>query len=222
MAPEAVAFYGLKRADEALLVQPVTQDATGRYLINTAAIESGGAVAKWIELGGKSPAANPSTLTTSNGSTIAREVFDLVAAFNDEREAQIKRWGVRPHKISLFTAYDVRSGRFEGFTIGGGWRWRSANVIGANSKGEEINGKALAAADLMLGWSRKFKGLPGRFRFQVNIANVLNQDDIVPSRIATSAAVPDGFVLPGGHGLAYTRYDLVQPREFRFTTTYSF
>jgi hypothetical protein len=37
-----------------------------------------------------------------------------------------------------------------------------------------------------------------------------------------SATAPDGFSLPGGRGPAYTRYDLVQPREIRFTTTYSF
>lgn len=222
MAPEAVAFYGFKRADAVLLAQPVSQDATGRYVINGGAIVPGGAVAKWVELGAKAPSADPSTLVTSNGSTIAREVFDLVEAFNDEREAQIKRWGVRPHKISFFTAYDVKSGWLEGFTFGGGWRWRSANVIGENSKGQEIRGKVITAADLMLGYTRKFKGLPGRFRFQLNVANLLNQDDIIPSRIASSAAVPDGYVLPGGRGVAYARYDLVQPREVRLTTTYSF
>ncbi len=31
-----------------------------------------------------------------------------------------------------------------------------------------------------------------------------------------------GFNLPGGRGVAYSRYDLVTPREFRFTTMYSF
>jgi outer membrane receptor for ferric coprogen and ferric-rhodotorulic acid len=129
---------------------------------------------------------------------------------------------VRPHKISLFTAYDFRTGKLEGFTIGGGWRWRSANIIGSNSKGDEIRGKELSAADLMLGYSVKLRRLPGRLRFQVNISNLFNQDDIVPSRIAFSATAPDGYILPGGRGIAYTRYDLVQPREFRFTTTYSF
>jgi hypothetical protein len=29
-------------------------------------------------------------------------------------------------------------------------------------------------------------------------------------------------MLPGGRGLAYSRYDLVAPREFRFTTTWSY
>ena len=56
---------------------------------------------------------------------VAREIFDLVDTLNDEKEAQQKRWGVRPHKVSLFTAYDFRGGRLAGLTAGGGWRWRS-------------------------------------------------------------------------------------------------
>jgi iron complex outermembrane receptor protein len=222
MAPEAVAFYGLTRADSVLLKEGVTQDASGLYVIDPSAFAAGGAIAKWIELGAKAPGANPSTLTTSTGTTIAQEVFNMVNAFNDEREQQIKRWGVRPHKISLFTAYDFRKGRLEGFTIGGGYRWRSANIIGSNSNGGEVTGKEIAAADAMIGYTRKFGKLPGRFRFQVNVANLFDQSDIIPSRIATSATAPDGYMLPGGRGIAYGRYDLVQPREFRFTTTYSF
>ena len=222
MAPEAVAFYGFKRADPVLLTQGVTQDPTGRFVVDPNAFESGGAIAKWLELGRANAAANPSVLTTSTGSTIAQEIFNVIAAFNDERESQQKRWGVRPHKISLFTAYDVRSGRLEGFTIGGGWRWRSANVIGADSKDQEIRGRPITAADLMMAYSRKFRGLPGRVRFQVNVNNLLDRTDIIPSRLAFSATSPDGFNLPGGRGPAYTRYDLVQPREIRFTTTYSF
>jgi hypothetical protein len=222
MAPEAVAFYGFKRADPVLLTQGVTQNAAGQFVIDPNAFEAGGAIAKWIELGRAAATANPSVLTTSTGATIAQEVFNVIAAFNDERESQQKRWGVRPHKISLFTAYDVRGGRFEGFTIGGGWRWRSPNVIGSNSKDEEIRGRAITAADLMMAYARKFRGLPGRVRFQLNVNNVLDQSDIIPSRLAFGAAAPDGFSLPGGRGPAYTRYDLVQPREIRFTTTYSF
>ena len=64
--------------------------------------------------------------------------------------------------------------------------------------------------------------LPGRFRFQVNIANLFNRRDIIPVRLSTSALSPDGYEVPGGRGLALSRYDLVAPRELRFTTTYSF
>jgi outer membrane receptor for ferric coprogen and ferric-rhodotorulic acid len=129
---------------------------------------------------------------------------------------------VRPHKISLFTAYDFREGRMKGFTIGGGWRWRSANIIGEDSKGNEITGREIAATDMMMAYTTKFDRLPGRVRFQVNISNLLDQTKIIPVRLSTGATAPDGYLLPGGRGVAYSRYDLVQPREIRCTMTWSY
>ncbi|WP_414662063.1 TonB-dependent receptor plug domain-containing protein [Horticoccus sp. 23ND18S-11] len=223
LATELIDWYGLKAADGVRLVQGVKQDTSGRFVVDPAAFAANGTVAKWIELGGKAPAANPSTLVTdSAGTTVAQEIFNLVDTLNDEKELQEKRWGVRPHKISLFTAYDFKTGRLKGITIGGGWRWRSANVIGSDAQGREITGREIAAADFMLGYSWKFERLPGRFRVQMNVSNLLDQTDIIPVRLSTSDTAPDGFVLPGGRGVAYSRYDLVPPREVRFTTTYSF
>jgi hypothetical protein len=63
--------------------------------------------------------------------------------------------------------------------------------------------------------------VPGRFRFQINVTNVLDNTDIIPVRLATGAGALDGFSLPMGRGVAYSRYDLVAPREIRFTTTWS-
>jgi hypothetical protein len=124
--------------------------------------------------------------------------------------------------LSLFTAYDFKEGRLKGFTVGGGWRWRSANVIGADSKDREIFGRAIRANDVLLAYTRKFERLPGRVRFQLNISNILDETDILPVRIASGATAPDGFNVPGGRGLGYSRYDLVAPRELRFTTTWSY
>jgi len=223
LANEMADWYGLKHAQGVTLVQGVRQDAAGQYVVDPSAFSSGGAVAKWIELGAMNPNANLSTLATgSNGVTVAQEVFNLVDALNDEKEQQEKRWGVRPHKISLFTAYDFKEGWAKGFTVGGGWRWRSANVIGSDSQGREITGRVIAAADAMLAYSTKLGGVPGRIRFQVNVANLFNQTNIIPVRLSTSDSTPDGYLLPGGRGVAYSRYDLVSPREVRFTTTYSF
>ena len=204
------------------LVQGVSQNAAGQFVVDANAFQAGGTIAKWIELGAKSPAANLSTLTTANGLTVAQEILNLIDTLNQNKEDQEKRWGVRPHKISLFTAYDFREGLAQGFTIGGGWRWRSANVIGTNSAGNEITGKVITAADLMLAYTRKFARLPGRVRFQVNVSNLFDRTDIIPVRLATSATVPNGFLLPGGREVAYSRYDLVDPREIRFTTTWSY
>ncbi len=222
LAEEMVAWYGLKKADGVKLIQGVTQNAAGQFVVDPNAFEPGGTVAKWIELGKANPAANPAVLTTANGLTIAEEIFNLVDTLNQNKEDQEKRWGVRPHKISLFTAYDFKEGLAKGFTIGGGWRWRSSNVIGSDSQGREITGKVITAADFMMAYTRKFARLPGRVRFQMNISNLLDQTDIIPVRLSTSADVPDGFNLPGGRGVAYSRYDLVAPREIRFTTTWSF
>jgi hypothetical protein len=71
----------------------------------------------------------------------------------------------------------------------------------------------------MLRYTRKFRTLPGTFGFQVNISNVLDNSDPVPVRLLTNDL---SYVLPGGRGVPYGRLDLVDPREIRFTTTYSF
>jgi outer membrane receptor for monomeric catechols len=123
----------------------------------------------------------------------------------------------------VFTAYDFKTGFLKGLTIGGGGYWRSANIIGANAAGREITGKEISSAEAMLAYTCSLGRLPGRVRFQVNVSNLLDKTDIIPVRIATGTGAPDGFVLPGSNrGLAYSRYDLVAPREIRFTTTYSF
>ena len=222
---EMVDWYGLTSAAGGVrLVQGVKQDATGRYVIDPSAYLPGGTVAKWIALGATTPAANPSTLTTgTGGTTVAQEIFDFTESVSNTKEENEKRWGVRPHKASVFTAYDFKSGRLKGLTIGGGGYWRSANVIGANAAGREITGKEISSAEAMLAYSCSFARLPGRVRFQVNVSNLLNKTEIIPVRIATGTGARDGFLLPGsGRGLAYSRYDLVAPREVKFTTTYSF
>ena len=203
-------------------MQGVSQDAAGRWVVNRSAFEPGGAVVKWLDLGALHPEANVSTLTSGTSTTIAQEVYNLIVNMNDDKEQEERRWGVRPHKVSLFTAYDFREGRLRGLTVGGGWRWRSANVIGEDSRGREITGRVIAATDLMLAYTLRLPRVPGRLRFQANVANVLNNTRIIPVRLATGAAAPDGFLVPGGRGVAYARYDLVAPRELRLTTTWSY
>ena len=224
LANEMVEWYGLKPSgDSVRLLQGVKQDATGRYVIDPNAYLPGGTVAKWITLGAMTPAANPSTLTTGTGGvTVAQEIFDFTDNVSNTKEENEKRWGVRPHKASVFTAYDFKEGRLKGITIGGGGNWRSANVIGADSARREITGKEISSLDAMLAYACKLGNLPGRARFQINVTNLLNRTAIIPGRIATGTGALDGFLLPGGRGLAYSRYDVVAPREIRFTTTYSY
>jgi hypothetical protein len=221
-----IAWYGLKSDNSGKLIRGVTRDASGSFVLDPGSFESGGAVAKWIELGAQTPAANPSVLTTANGQTVAREFLTFVNSLKNLREqTEGKRpldANLRPHKISVFTAYDFQDGWLRGFTLGGGWRWRSADVIGTDSHGNEVPGRVLTSADLMLAYQWKLNRLPSRVRIQINVLNLFNHTPIIPVRYATSAGAPDGFMVPGGRGVAYSRYDLTPPREIRCTTTYSF
>ncbi|MES2692254.1 MAG: hypothetical protein V4773_02195, partial [Verrucomicrobiota bacterium] len=218
---EVTAWYGLTNNGNRY-VQGVRQDSTGRFVVDPAAYSSGGTIARWLSLAAQRPEANVSTLTTTGGLTVAQEIFDLVDATNETNEENEQRWGLRPHKISLFTAYDFKEGWLNGFTAGGGWRWRSANIIGRTAGGGEMTGRALVETDLLLAYSRKFSRIPGKFRFQINVTNLLDKDEIIPVRLASSETAPYGFTVPGGRGVAYSRYDLVTPREIRFTTTWSY
>ena len=216
---EALAWYGLKTDAGGLAKQGVAQNAAGQFTIDPTAYVADGTVAKWIELGATRPAANPATLTTSANVTVAQELFNLVDDINASKQDQEKRWGLRPHKLSLFTAYDFREGWTKGFTVGGGWRWRSANIIGTDTAGKELTGRPLSYVDLMLRYARKFPRLPGTASFQVNVSNAFDNSDPVPVRLLTTDL---SYRLPGGRGVPYGRIDVVDPREVRFTTTYSF
>jgi len=67
--------------------------------------------------------------------------------------------------------------------------------------------------------SLKLQGLPGRFSFPINASNGFDNTAIIPMRLLVPNAT---YALPGGHGVAYRRHDRVDPRDIRWSTTYSF
>jgi iron complex outermembrane recepter protein len=216
---DVIPWYGFKRAGTAVR-QGVTQGANGTYTLDSAAYEAAGTVAKWVELSGLSPAANVSTLTTLNGISVAQEIFNLVDTINTEIRENEQRWGLRPHRANVFTAYDFTQGRLKGFTIGGGYRWRSPNIIGNVAGGGEREGRAITAADLLLRYKRRLSEgrLRGTLSFQVNVMNLFDEGGIIPTHISSTT----NFMVPGGRGIGYSRFALVAPRSIRFTTTYDF
>jgi outer membrane receptor for ferric coprogen and ferric-rhodotorulic acid len=155
-----------------------------------------------------------------NGLTAAQELYNLVETMNTEIRETEQRWGLRPNRANFFTAYDFTQGRLKGFTIGGGYRWRSANIIGSSRGGLEMKGRAITAADLLLRYKRRLS--EGRFRgnliVQVNVMNLFDEGGIIPTNISSTT----DFHVPGGRGIAYSRFALVAPRSIRFTTTYEF
>jgi hypothetical protein len=144
----------------------------------------------------------------------------MIRDINDDIQQNEQRWGLRPHKVSFFTAYDFTTGRLKGLTAGAGYRWRSPNIIGRYADGSEIEGRALTGVDAMLRYSHRIS--QGRFRgtlsYQLNVTNVLDQDGIIPQRFSST---PD-FQVPGGRGTAYSRIDFVEPRSIRLTTSFAY
>jgi hypothetical protein len=216
---DAIPWYGYT-FDGKLLREGVKQNPDASYTITPSAFTSTGTVAKWLELAAKSPAADLTRLVTTGTTTAAQEILNMIRDINDDIQQNEQRWGLRPHKVSLFTAYDFTTGRLKGLSAGAGYRWRSPNIIGRYADGSEIQGRALTGTDLMLRYAHKVSA--GRFRgtmsYQLNIANVLNQDGIIPQRFSST---PD-FQVPGGRGVGYSRVDFIEPRSIRFTTTFSF
>jgi hypothetical protein len=112
-------------------------------------------VAKWLELAAKAPAADLTRLVTTGTTTAAQEILNMIRDINDDIQQNEQRWGLRPHKVSVFSAYDFTTGRLKGLTAGAGYRWRSPNVIGRYANGSEIEGRALTGVDAMLRYAHK-------------------------------------------------------------------
>ncbi len=76
----------------------------------------------------------------------------------------------------------------------------------------------------MMRYRTKLDGrFKGRLTFQLNVGNALDDGPIIPRRFSSE---PD-YYIPGGatptsRGVAMSRFDLLQPRSYRFTTTYDF
>jgi iron complex outermembrane receptor protein len=216
---DAIPWYGFT-FDGKLLKEGVRQNADASYTITPSAFTTTGTVAKWLELAAKSPAADLTRLVTTGTTTAAQEILNIIRDINDDIQQNEQRWGLRPHKVSVFSAYDFTTGRLKGLSAGAGYRWRNANIIGRYADGSEIQGRALTGVDAMLRYAHKVSA--GRFRgtmnYQLNISNVLDRDGIIPQRFSST---PDVQV-PGGRGVAYSRVDFVEPRSIRFTTTFSY
>jgi hypothetical protein len=217
---DAIPWYGYTYADTGLLVEGVKQNPDASYTIDPSAYTTTGTVAQWLELSAKSPTADLTKLITTGTTTAAQEILNMTRDINEDIDLNERRWGLRPHKVSFFTAYDFTEGRLKGFSTGVGYRWRSANIIGENADGSEIRGRELSAVDLMLRYSHRVAAgaFRGTMSYQLNVSNLFDNDGFMPQRFSST---PD-FMVPGGRGVGYSRIDFIDPRAVRLTTTFSF
>ncbi len=226
---QGVAFLGLIEGDDGRVLQGATEadevpdpddpdDPDSRiqgYTIDPSAYTSDGVIAEYLALADQLPANR-----TLDNTGISGQIFNMADNVNERREALEKRWGLRPYRFNLFTAYDFKEGRMRGISVGGGYRWTAPNIIGEED-GVEFEGKAQTNADFFIRYKTKANFLgEGNWTFQMNVNNVLGNTDIIPSRLAIDGNID--YMVPGGRGIAYARFDLPTPRQYRFTITRDF
>jgi hypothetical protein len=231
---KAIPYLGLTRGEDGRLVQGVTEqlfpdpEEEGEFLdgfvvTNPEAFESGKVIAEFIALESQLPEGmNMSNTPDAGNGSIAGEIYGMVDDMNDKIEVAEKRWGLRPYRFNIFTTYDFKEGALKGWSVGGGYRYSSANIIGEEN-GVEFDGEPIQVADLLLRYrtsrNNSFLG-DGRWTFQLNVQNLLDNRKIIPSRLAIDGNIT--YQVPGGRGIAYARFDLPTPRAYRFTVTYDF
>ncbi|MDA1066875.1 MAG: hypothetical protein O3C43_10255 [Verrucomicrobia bacterium] len=231
----AADFLGLTEGADLRFIQGATETSfpdpenegetlVGYVVSDAGAYASGGVISKFLELGSQLPEGQTISTFPSVENSIAGEIWGLVDSLNDRRETDEKRWGLRPYRVNVFTAYDFKDGKLKGWTVGGGYRWSSANIIGEEN-GVEFEGEPISYGDMFLRYrtARNKGGFlgDGRWTFQMNISNLFDNRNIIPGRLAIDGNLD--YEVPGGRGgPAYARFDLPEPREYRFTVSYEF
>ncbi|MBI4625964.1 MAG: secretin and TonB N-terminal domain-containing protein [Verrucomicrobia bacterium] len=134
---------------------------------------------------------NRAALVTSAGITID----EAKRRMRDEFEAQaslerLGELGLRRHKVSLFTRYDLPWEPLKGAYVGGGYRHQSKNLVGRDTAGNPLFGRSYWRADLLAGYKlRKVRVLDG-VTLQLNVNNVFSADEPLITRI-----LPDGVTV---------------------------
>ena len=121
--------------------------------------------------------------------------------------------GERKYGANLYTKYTFSDGPLKGFSIGGGGRYQSANIVGFYN-GDVRKGTDLVLADASLGYSFKtgFLGHGSWTDLQLNIGNLL---DTRKSQVYTLAWWDTTSTIP-------ERIGLQEPRKFTLSATVHF
>lgn len=165
----------------------------------------------------------PSTLLTTTNVPIFTEIAQIETGVENLFALNRIGYNNRPYKANGFARYSFDSGPLKGVFVGGGVRWQDKNVlqrdiVGFDALGKDILGKILYGpeifnVDALVGYSTRLNSsLFGRgttLRAQLNVANVLDNDDVQVIRLNR---VGDG----------YWRVVPREPRSFRLTVSLGF
>lgn len=123
---------------------------------------------------------------TANSISVAQEITDFHTWFDTNTSVQGKSsLGDREWQLKAFNRYDFADGPLKGFYLGGGLRYQSAPIIGADPvTGALFAGEAVTEMDVLLGYKRRISlfGLNTHFSLQLNGRNLLQQHDYLSLR----------------------------------------
>ena len=132
-------------------------------------------------------AAFPQTLLVSGTNTLAQTIATLDNYFtNSILIPQETSVGYRLHNANFISSYAFRQGRLNGFTVGGGARYQSRNLIRVQGSGGYIYGEPLFDLDVFAKYTTKGPR-DTRVTCQVNGAGV-NRGDFKLVPISINAA----------------------------------
>lgn len=214
---EAIKWLGWRKDQSGRLINGITRvgdpTAPGDWLINRSAYVSGSPVDRILEIAENAVGWDAGTLVTDNNDeSIAEALFLQMAELQDEIDLREKRWGLSPYKLNVFSAYDFQADLLRGFTIGGGFRWLSGEIIGEDPEGLELKSPSVHFIDLLLRYRHEVRKGRGTIDYQVNVYNLLDKKGAIPVRysILTDETSP------------LSRFRLLEPLTVRASVTYSF
>lgn len=141
---------------------------------------------------------NAGSLVTAGTNTIDGAIATMLEGYTAQTNLeQIGELGTRQHKANFFTRYDFSGDHLRGAYVGGGYRYQSKNLAGADlATVEGYYGEPIVwQADFLAGykfsrstvkkWSRFLAGLS----LQLNVSNVFNDDDFLITRIENGGII---------------------------------
>ncbi len=161
--------------------------------------------------------------------TIGTRYLGIIQTLNQMKQADGQKVeNGRDWRVNVVTRYTLTEGRLRGGFVGGGYRFRSPQVLGYRaslvknefpltgspvevlvpSRDAPIEGKVLSETELFFGFSHKIAKRVN-WRVQLNIRNVFDNQDPLAQR----ANITEGFT---------TIYAVPEPRSFILTNTFSF
>ena len=152
-------------------------------------------------------------IVTARNNTMTEEIGIIFDGVDETREIYELNYGVRPHKANVFTRYTLSEGRLKGFFIGAGARYQGRAILQRDFDTDTLyRGPSLFEMDALLGYSTRLNwgGTNGtRLKLQLNVSNLLNDDDPIVARYNSDFS-------------GIRRVQLVDPRSYRLTATFSF